>query len=529
MDDIVRKIWINSKQWAMLKALALVRVWVGGRGSGKTRVIAHLIKIMVCGSRMLKLKPMTFVVNGQQYGAKIFLLGSTYEQIMTKFWPEIQDGLEQHGMKEYLSVLSPGHFVVCKKPPEWFSRPKKKPKRYDNVITFFNGFTIELMSFDRDNNRRGGSYDGMIMDEAALVDFDKYAKSIGSLVRGNVHDWSHPWRFFKFMFTSRAWLQRGKWVEQKMKQLAVDHPEYFYIESSAEDNRPVLGDKYFEDKQKEFSPLVYAIEIMNKAVEKIPDGFYEFLDEEIHIYEPQNDIDYQDQKWISKGEKDLNAALDIDVSFDFNAAFSSATIWQEHKPGSNDERTGCDPDQWELRLLRNFYVKYELVDVLVEKICRHYMNHPNKVVNVYGGADGHSKWAAMTEYTYYQRISTKFMEFGWSAFIKADVKYSDPEHKMKHTTINACLRENDPALPVIRMNQDSAKESFISMSQAPVKGDYKKDKKSETQKTDDGSFVTEQQYATHLSDTVDNYIYPKAKKAASGSGISNLAAAWHGG
>lgn len=466
---------------------------------------------------------MTFKRSEKHYGAKIFLLGSTYEQILTKFWPEIQDGLEQHGIKEYLSNTEPGHFVVCKKPPEWFGRPKKKPRKYENVITFWNGFTIELMSFDRDDNRRGGSYDAGIMDEAALIDYDKYSKSIGSLVRGNVNEWKHPLRFGKFLFTSRAWKQKGKWVETKMKKLAADFPEeYFYIESSAEDNRAVLGDDYFIQKQREFSPLVYAIEILNKPVEKIPDGFYEFLDEEIHLYSPIYDMDYQNDKPVIKSDRDLNKELDLDISFDFNAAFTSATIWQEHLPGKNDGRTGLDTMTWELRCLRNFYVQNTLVDELVEKICTHYAGTGIRTANIYGGADGHSKWQALSEYTYYQRIQNKFISHGWTVYIKADLQYSDQKHKLKHTTLNACLRENDTSLPALRFNEENAKEAFISMSQAPVKGDYKKNKKSETEKKDDGSFVIEQQYATHLSDTVDNYVFPKAEKPATQTGIGSL-------
>lgn len=520
-----KKIYINQKQYSFLKARQKTRTWVGGRGSGKTRVIGHLLKMMTCGA--MGIDPMVYRIKDKHFGAKIFLLGATYEQILTKFWPEIQEVLEQHGLKEHVGDSDPGHFVVCKKPPEWYGRPQKKPRKYENIITFWNGFTIELLSFDRQDNRRGGSYDAGIIDEAALIDETKYNQSIGSLVRGNVRDWSHPLRFSKFLFTSRAWKQKGKWVETKMKRLAAEHPDdYLYIESSAEDNRAVLGDQYFIDKQREFSPLIYAIEILNKAVEKIPDGFYEFLDEEIHCYSPKYDMDYQDEKWKIEGEKDLNPGLELDISFDFNAAFTSATVWQEHLPGKNDGRSGLDSSIWELRMLRNFYVKYTLVDKLVENICDHYLKHATKVANIYGGADGHTKWAAMSQYTYYEIIKKKLEARGWTVFVKADVNYSDIEHKIKHLTLNACLRENDPTLPVIRVNEEHGKEYFISMSQAPITGDFKKDKKSEKQKNDDGTFVTPQEYATHLSDAGDNYIFPKAKRVATKTGIGSLLSAF---
>ena len=50
-----------------------------------------------------------------------------------------------------------------------------------------------------------------------------------------------------------------------------------------------------------------------------------------------------------------------------------------------------------------------------------------------------------------------------------------------------------------RFHPTEAKSMIISLQRAPITNDYKMDKKSETKKGED------QEFATHLSDTVDYY------------------------
>ncbi len=492
------RVYVNRVQKAFIKARQKTRVWIGGRGSGKTTVIGDLIKVMFSGSKAMEIPSMA--------GAKVYLLAATYDQAITKIIPEIQNRLEKHGLKEYISDNEPGHYVMYRKPPEWFGKPRKKVKKYEKLITFINGFTIEILSFDSHDNRRGGSYDAGIIDEAALIDWDKYEKSILPLTRGNIREWNHPWRSAIFMFTSRAWKSKGKWVETKMKKLAADYPDdYYFVESSARDNIAVLGEEYFEKNKREMNPLTYAVEIENKPIERIPDCYYQFLDDEMHTYTARYDMVHVGNQWKITSEKDKNLTLPLDISFDFNNKFTSATIWQEFLPGFNDGSTGLDSGVWELRCLRNMWIQWQHIDILVEDICRQYESHPTKEVNVFGGKDGHNKLAQISNFTLYELIAKKFRELGWECWIRVDLQYADVEHKLKHAAINSVLRENDTTLPVVRINDENAKEVFQSMGMAPTTDDFKKDKSSESDEQLD------QQYATHLSDTVDNYVFPKSR------------------
>ena len=74
---------------------------------------------------------------------KGFLSSSTYAQILTKTLPEMQAIWERHGLIENF------HYVIGRRPPKAFVSPFKPPKKYENVITFGNGYTIELLSMDR--------------------------------------------------------------------------------------------------------------------------------------------------------------------------------------------------------------------------------------------------------------------------------------------------------------------------------------------------------------------------------------------
>lgn len=477
-----KPIFLNKKQDQILYATQLTKVGVWGRGTGKTTVLGDD----------------TYDDFNTLPGLRGYLLTKTFGQAYTKILPEILARLSDYGMKEHYGPLSPGHYVVCKQPPKWWSKPRRVPRDYSNIISFINGYYLEILSFDRSDNNRGGSYDKGKVDEAALINYDQFTKSIRPLTRGKISSSDHPRRFSMIMFTSRAWKTSGKWTETTMKQLAAERPDlYFYSESSAIENIAVLGKDYFERQKLEMDPITYSVEIENKPISKLPNAFYQDLDDERHLYDPEFDYEYDDSpitkaNWKISGEKDVVPGFPLEPSFDFNAAFSSATIWQDLRP-----------EEMKLRCLRNFYIKYGNIEDLVDIICDHYATHPTKEVNIYGGKDGLSRFKMHNDFTLYQRIMYKFSARGWKPNLCVDVSLADVAHKQKHLVLNNVLREANPFMPTIEINEQYAKETFMSMLHAPIKGDFQKDKSSESDKDLD------QENATHLSDTFDNYVYPK--------------------
>lgn len=480
-----KKLYINKKQAQILQARQKTKAAVAGRGGGKTNNIGDHIRMYV----------------DEMPRSKGFLLLKNFGMAYTKSLPEILDRLSSYDFKEHKDNQSPGHYVVCKTPPSWYEKPYKVPRKYNNTVTFYNGTMMDILSFDRPDSVRGGSYDWGIVDEAALINYDMYTITVRPLLRGNTKQWTHPLRFSLIIYTSRAWKKSGKWVEETMKRLAAEDPDnYFYTEFSAMDNMDVLGEEYFERMKKEFNPIKYAVEILNQPIASLPDGYYEYLDEETHAYDPEYQYDYDEvaehHQIIS--EKDVHTDVSLDVSLDFNAAFTSATIWQDLREKEINE----------LRCVHNFFVKHTSVVHLVNKICDHYRNHPTQIINIYGGGDGHHRREVISEYTYFEIVANQFRARGWQPNILAQYKYSDMGHKIKYEIMSAVMMENDPELPVMRINSETAKETIISMMNTQILGDYKKDKSAEKDDT------IQQEFAPHLSDTVDNYVIPKVKMKA---------------
>ncbi|MEM7297618.1 MAG: terminase family protein [Bacteroidota bacterium] len=466
--------YVNEKQDQFLKANQRIKVFQAGRGTGKTTVMAD--EVYDDYAAMPK--------------AKNFLLGKTFGQVYTKFLPELISRWEEYGLKEHTSLSDPGHYVICKRPPDWYQKPYKIPKKFDNIVTFINGFSLELLSFDRPDLGRGGSYDGGYIDEAGLIDYTVFTQTILPLLRGNKHLFKHPRRFALRVFSSMPWKESGKWVVRQMRQLAKNEPsKYFFLQSSARDNIEVLGQEYFDDMKGLMDPLTYAVEIENEEISKIPNSFYIYLDESIHVLDESYDYNYDDsKKWSVKLQKEIDPDKEIDASFDFNSKFTSCSLWQDH----------CE----ELRAVGVQWVKYDLIENLVDQICNTLSSHPTKHVRIFGGKDGHTVQKQINQYSMFERIQKRFNERGWNADVKANISTSDIGFKLRHSVVNNILKEEDPSLPRVRFCY-VARQLYVSMSMAPVKDDFDKDKSSELDED------IAQEYATHLSDTFDNYIVPK--------------------
>lgn len=466
-------IYVNPKQEKFLEAPQKIKTFQIGRGGGKTTVEGDE-----------KFEDVRILPK-----CRSFLLCKTFKQGYDNFVPEILDRLRKYGFKEHISSKDPGHYVVCKKPPEWWDLPFRKVQSYENVISFFNGHTFHILSFDRPDLARGGSYQVGTLDEALLFDYNVLIKTVLPLLRGNKNKIKSPRAGSLRIYSSMPWLQKGKWVVNTMRRLAAEQPKkYFFLQGSARDNIEVLGEDYFDTMKGMMDPITYAVEIDNQEINKLPNSFYAYLGEQ-HLYSPDYDYEYSDQEEWKIKPKDIDPELPIEPSFDFNAEFTSCSIWQDF--GS------------ELRASRIYWIKYDLIEVLVDNVCTAFSNHKNKTAYIYGGKDGHSRRSLTSIYTLFQLIVNRFEFNGWLAFVMVDTSQVDGEFQLRHTIVNNVLRGDDPSLPQITINEEHAKLLYQSMSQAPVKDDFKKNKSSEKDKD------LAQEYATHLSDTFDNYIIPK--------------------
>jgi hypothetical protein len=96
----------------------------------------------------------------------------------------------------------------------------------------------------------------------------------------------------------------------------------------------------------------------------------------------------------------------------------------------------------------------------------------------------------------------RLLYHGWGSEIAVTATVSDV-HENRYEYINNILKEDDPNLPKIRINQETCKDVIISMHNAEVTLDFKKDKKNEKNRS------YNQAHATHFTDTIDYYLTQK--------------------
>lgn len=461
----MKKVYANSAQkkfLAWMNALA-ISVFIGGRGVGKSFCLG------------LSLYQMAQMFGG----AKSYLMAPTYKQLLTKTLPEVKEALD------YLGLVENIHYVIGKKPPSNYQKSYKKPERWAHTMVFFNGHIVEFLSGDRPDLNRGGGYIGGHIDEVAMIKQQTFRTVVLPAVRG----WGPKFRDKKMFemhrfFTSMPWKPSGYWILDYEEKAKANPTKFNFLETSAYENIALLGKEWFELRKAEMTPWEFAIEIENKRVIQLPDGFYHKFNDEKHCYSPT--YAYDGVKMT--GEKDVNKTKPIDISFDFSGKFNCALSFQR------------EDDNKKIKMLREFYVKgNSKIKELVKEICEHYKNRPpnKRVINVYGEPRGHDRQADGP--SYYKRIHKYFKENGWRAIIKAT---SAParDHIERHNLIADMFEEDNPNLPRIRINEGHCKNTIIVLQTTDINPDFTKNKAKER----DENFP--QEHAPHFSDCLDNYI-----------------------
>jgi hypothetical protein len=469
-----RRVYVNEKQRQFLAAKQKRRTFVGGRGSGKTTVAGHQTRVQ-----------MNYLPR-----AKVFLAGLTYTQLTSNTLPSMEDGWYAHGLREYNPKLGLGHYVKGRRPPADWIRPHQPPSNYENVVSFLNGYTIQLLSMDRPELARGGNYDGGHIDESALMKEEHVNKILRPMIRGNVHRYPGNGHHQVFCdYTSVPWLPSGQWVFKTEDLAKTDPDQAFFLESTAYDNALVLGEAYFRNLRNGMTPLEWDVEVMNKRLTKLPNSFYPSFNEDKHGVWKTFTYTYDEQTGLTLPlDSDRDPARELELSFDFNAGFTSVTVHQEN--GN------------EFRSLDALWVKQSqttVLDALVSKFIEAYQSHERKHVVIYGDRNGNNSNPG-SALTFYQTIQQQLAAAGWTSVLM--VQGLDPDHRLKHIAINQLLAENNPRLPVLRFNRNKCKYLIISIQQSPILPNWRKDKRSE-------SSSIAQEMATHLSDCFDNIVYRK--------------------
>lgn len=470
--------FLNPVSQIYLQAPQRVKVQNLGRGGGKS--FSNGVDVA------LDLKPLA--------RAKGLFLGLTYSQILSNTLLPVTAALETYG---YIRDL---HYVIGKRPPSYFQTPYQKPEKYDNIVTFWNGYTINLASFDRPQLLRGGSNDFVKVDEALLVKKERYDEVIVPTLRpSHIMLKGKPRMLHEHFTTSMPYGTLGDWLFEIEEKAKAEPKKFFYIEGSSWDNVEILGEETILNWKASMTPTRYDIEVLGKRIRNVGDLFYPNLSER-HFYDFSDNHDFLDSFEFdltelsklksnpdSRLDIDINHERPIDVSFDFG---TFSCMWVGQMRGDD------------YIIPNSFFVKSpDTVNELVDKFCNYYQHHRNKVVMGYGDKGGKRRDERSYENTF-QTIAKRFAHHGWRWIKK---KTADINHWERHLMINEVMEENPMnRWPRIRINRQKNKDGIISLQSAGMTPDRQKDKSSEKK-------AIAQEHATHFSDAFDYLIYHKFK------------------
>jgi len=455
--------------------------WEWSRGTGKSTGLAF-------GMRQ-------FVV--QMPRASFFLVGATYSQILSRTLPSTIEGLEMFNLYQDVDYV-----VGRSGKKNGFLMPFQPPNQWNNIIHFSNGSIFQLVSLDNPNTGRGLNSYGGIGDEAALLDPEKLYNNVKTTNRAKKEIFKNsPMLGAEIYASSTPITKKGKWFTD-IEQEAKRRPDLYYFgKANSFANAHNLRKGWFEDMKAESpSELLYNAEILNIRPKEITDGFYANINPDRHYYKDYrasylegldaglfnttNNDELIRQNFNSNQDNDVLHNEPLILSVDFGV-FNSLVVSQKHDN--------------EYRVLKSMWVKSPklLDDLFIEQFIPYYRPHQEKMIYLYGGHDGNNR-LPNSSLTLFQQIQELLTKHGWTVMIMT--RGAAATHFEKYLLLNAMLKEYDPRLPKIRINEANNPDLIIALERTEAVESLSgvdKNKKDERNKE------FPQQHATHLTDAFD--------------------------
>lgn len=403
------------------------------------------------------------------------LIGSTYKDMLTRTLPSTIAGLESHGIFQGLH-----YFIRQKPPPAWrktWPKAYQPPEDYDKYITFWTGAGYHLISQDVPGDGRGLNADSECMDEAAQLDKEKLDLNTSPTLRGSKKTVFEKSPYFRstYAVSSTPLTLRGRWfIEEEEK--AIKQPGLIkFISANAAWNQQNLADNWLEDQRENTLPWIYDAEYLNIRPSNTTDMFYYMLDEKKHGYSQFNYSHYLEigQAIDCRGDNDLDMNKPLLLGADWGTAINPVVISQLH--GREFRALKCmyvlsqdKKDQTDL--YNDFDQYYGFKKAYNNLIYLHYDNTGNNETG-------------FTKLTRAEQVQQQLQQLGWKV-IRVTQGRTNPLHDKKFRLWEMVLKEDNPRLPLFRINIYNCRELLIAMQHAKTKersdtAGIKKDKSSE--------------------------------------------------
>ena len=479
-----REIILNAAQLAVVVAVEISKKkkifleWA--RGAGKSFILAYFMLKMV----------------KQMPGAAFGLVGSTYQQILSRTLPSTKEGLAMFGIYEGYD------YVIGKSGKKLgFKEPIQPPNKWDNIIHFSNGSIFQLIALDSPNTGRGLNIYAFINDEAALSDPVKLFTNVKTTNRAIKARFKNASLLGAEIYASSTPLaKKGKWFTDIEKVAKKNPKDYAYIKASAYVNIDNLRKGWFKEMKDESpSDVVYEAEILNIRPKEILNGFYPSITSKNYYSDFKNDYleglinGYDKSNFNCRQDNDLVLDVPLILSIDWGV-FLSAVVSQNLQTIK------------EYRTLKEFWVKSPSdIEDLLNDFCDYYEPKSKKIVHLYYGHDGNKKISrgVYSGKTYGNEAVKLLEKRNWIVIDKSEGKPA-ALHNDKYLLTNVLGKETRSSYPCLRINESNCPDLLISIERAEAKEGRNGIEKV---KKDESNISMKQQHTTHLSDAYDIPIY----------------------
>lgn len=487
-SELIQEIEVNDKQADFIEAIyygltaegTKTGALIGGVGSGKS--VAMSLLMLMSREELPRAK-------GQ-------FACSTKTQFQRSIFPGIKAVWSEHfDIRPYDFKTGHGDYVLWREPPNDWDRPWQEPDNWENCISFPNGWVMEVCAYKMDaDTHRGRNDDFAFMDEGLLFKRE-WLKILDGRIRANVGRFQSPMHWLILVFSSPPYGTGGEWMFDIEDFMREEPTRYYYTQITTRDNQVFLPSNYIDNLRKKLTKLEFNIEVNGKRLSKMPKCYYPALDDK------HSDI---------IEEKYYNTNKEVVVVCDFNAHFTSCSLWQDYGE--------------ENRCIKGVFVHepdagLDMSQTLAHEVVLRLAEHEEKIIYITGDRNGLNASASSKQHddgtwvTLFDEFAEIMEAAGWSVVL-CPLTYNPLKDDI-YVLMQSILAETREDGMFMTFHPVEAKCVTVSMQRAPITGNYKKDKRSETKDGD-------QEYATHLSDTVDYYAMWKILGGRGSAGDNNF-------
>lgn len=462
------------------------------------------------------------------------LLSPTYGKLLQNTLPAVSKSLQRWG---YFRDI---HYVIGRKPPKAlnFAKPHTEPFDYSYSMTWYNGSTLILVSFDRPMSVNSMSLDYIKGFEAKFLNPDKIREEVNPALRPSGGSYADcPWYLGKLFTSDMPNLKSGNWLFEneklmdkelvkgiralneeimhwtamKRKNPLSKHYDdkilslsrkrsmlrgnlHYYKEAFPFDNAEILTPDWYKSQERELPAIIFNTAILNKRLKGPQHKFYSAYNEKIHTYESSNthyleSLDYNFRKSVdntSMKDGDVETNKPLCIGLDYNSAI-------------NNICTGQQKDR-QMRTLSTKYVKTpKKIQELIQEWCNYYKYQICRDVIYYYDHTAVATFATSDE-SYKDTVVKILEQNGWHV---NEVHIGQAfKHEAKHLIIDKALKGDETYL-FPQFNKSNNEYLLVALENTGVKQGktgFEKDKSAE--KLED-TLENPDETKTHVTDAWD--------------------------